>query len=243
MLPCQDCRRHQQRALLSIHHAFEGGAQRDLCLSKADIAAQQPVHRYGRLHIGFDLIDTAQLIVRFVVGKAAFEVVLPIGVRRKRVSLDRHTLRVQLGQLLGHILNGLFHALARLLPLNRIELAKAHVRIVAHTDIFAHQIKLRHRHEQRIRTRVAYFDIILDNALDIAFNNPLEHADAVGRVHNIIARGQIADVAQLLALFGPRLAPARLRDGLCLRDDGKLDIGVLHAGAHTGRHHAHAAGL
>ena len=69
------------------------------------------------------------------------------------------------------------------------------------------------------------------------------YADAVGRVHNIIARGQIADVAQLLALFGPRLAPARLRDGLCLRDDGKLDIGVLHAGAHTGRHHAHAAGL
>ena len=38
-------RRHHDRDLLAVHRGDEGGAQRDLGLAEADVAADQPIHR------------------------------------------------------------------------------------------------------------------------------------------------------------------------------------------------------
>ena len=48
MLPRQQRGRHHDRDLRARHRGDEGGAQRDLGLAEADIAADQPVHRPAR---------------------------------------------------------------------------------------------------------------------------------------------------------------------------------------------------
>jgi hypothetical protein len=45
------------------HRRDEGGAQRDLGLAEADIAADQPVHRFGRFQVAQHILDRALLIL------------------------------------------------------------------------------------------------------------------------------------------------------------------------------------
>ena len=45
MLARQQRRRHDDRRLLAVDRGGEGGAQRDLGLAEADVAADQPIHR------------------------------------------------------------------------------------------------------------------------------------------------------------------------------------------------------
>ena len=64
MLPRQNGGGGQDGTLLAAHHAFERGAQGNLSLAHADIAAQQAVHRPGLLHIMFDLRRAGKLVRR-----------------------------------------------------------------------------------------------------------------------------------------------------------------------------------
>ena len=81
-------------------HRFEGGAQGDLGLAKADIAADQAVHRLGAAHIGFDVLNDTQLIFSFDEGKASFHLVLPSAVWAEGEALRLGALAVHLQQLL-----------------------------------------------------------------------------------------------------------------------------------------------
>ena len=51
VLPGQDGGGHQQRALLAVGDALEGGPQGHLGLAEAHVAAQQPVHGDRPLHV------------------------------------------------------------------------------------------------------------------------------------------------------------------------------------------------
>ena len=241
MLPREDGRGTEQRALLAVHHAFEGGPERHLRLAEAHVAAEQPVHRDGVFHIRFDLVDAAELVVRLLKGEPPLKVVLPVGVGRKRVALDRHPLGIEFCQLLGHVLDGLFDPLAGLLPLDGIQFIEAHVRVVPHADVFADEVELGDRHEEHVGARVADFDVVLDNPLHVPLDDPLKHADAVGDVHDVVPRRQIADIAELFTLLGAGLPLGALHDRLGLRDDRELQVGVFHARRHARRDDVHHA--
>ena len=77
MLLGQNGGRHQNGDLLAVENALHRRAQRDFGLAEAHVAAEQPVHRRGRLHVVLDLVDAAELIVRFGVFKALLELLLP----------------------------------------------------------------------------------------------------------------------------------------------------------------------
>ena len=78
--------RREERHLLAVHHRLEGRAHRHLGLAVADVAAQQPVHRRGRLHVGLDVGDRRPLVGRQVVRERALELLLPVRVGRERVA-------------------------------------------------------------------------------------------------------------------------------------------------------------
>ena len=120
VLPGQDGGRHQDGALLAVHHALEGRADGNLGLAEADVAAQQAVHRHRALHVGLDLLDAAQLVVGLVVGEAPLKVVLPVGVLPEGVALGGLALGVELNQLVGHVLDRLFDPGAGLGPLGGV---------------------------------------------------------------------------------------------------------------------------
>ena len=94
MLPRQNRRRHQDGALLAGGDALKRRAQGDLRLAEAHIAAQQSVHRRFTLHVVFNLVDAAQLVVRFVVFKVRLKIVLPFVVFGERKALLLHALSV-----------------------------------------------------------------------------------------------------------------------------------------------------
>ena len=69
--------RHEYRRLAVIEDALHRRAQRDLRFAVADVAAQQPIHRRFRLHVGLDLAYAAQLIVGFGVAEVILKLALP----------------------------------------------------------------------------------------------------------------------------------------------------------------------
>ena len=52
--------RGEDRHLLAVLHGLERGPQRDLGLAEPDVAADEAVHRDGRLHVLLDLLDRAR---------------------------------------------------------------------------------------------------------------------------------------------------------------------------------------
>ena len=76
MLARQQGGRHDHRHLLAAIAATEGGAQRDLGLAEADIAADEPVHRPAGRQIVERRVDGFVLILGLLIGKARAEFVV-----------------------------------------------------------------------------------------------------------------------------------------------------------------------
>ena len=73
--------RHEDGDLLPVLHRLEGGAQRDLGLAVADVAADEPIHRPPAKHVGLDLGDGPLLVAGLGIGKGLLELALPGRVR------------------------------------------------------------------------------------------------------------------------------------------------------------------
>ena len=73
MLAGEQGGRRDHRDLHARHRGDEGGAQRDLGLAEADIAADQPVHRLAGGEIVEHVGDRAVLVVGLLIGEAVDE--------------------------------------------------------------------------------------------------------------------------------------------------------------------------
>ena len=115
--------------------------------------------------------------------------------------------------------------------------------ILSAADVFAHQIELGDRDIEDIRAGIADLDIILDHTVDIHLLDPLEDADAVGDVDDIVARRDIRDRPDALA----RLLAAGAADGgpgiaaPAVGDERHPHRPVFEAGRQPRRHHHHLA--
>ena len=79
-------RRHEHRDLRAVEHRLGRGAQRDLGLAVADVAADEPVHRDRPLHVGLRLGDRLQLVGRLLVRERVLDLLLERAVGRERVA-------------------------------------------------------------------------------------------------------------------------------------------------------------
>ena len=77
---------HQDRHLLAVHDRLEGGAQGNLRLAVAHVAADQPVHGLGPLHVPLHVADGLELVGRLVVREGRLELLLPGRVGREGVA-------------------------------------------------------------------------------------------------------------------------------------------------------------
>jgi hypothetical protein len=75
MLAGQQRRGHDHRHLHAGHGDGEGGAQRDLRLAEADVAADEAVHRLARGEVLQHVGDGARLVVGLDIGEARAELV------------------------------------------------------------------------------------------------------------------------------------------------------------------------
>ncbi len=123
----EDRRRRQHQYLLAVVRRLERRPQRDLGLAVADVAADQPVHRPRRFHVGLDQLDRLALVGRLGEGKALLEVALPVGVRLERVPCTSPALGVEAQKLAGKLLRRAPRARLHRLPARAPQLAQRRV--------------------------------------------------------------------------------------------------------------------
>src|SRR4029450_4819275 len=93
MLLGQNGRGREDCNLFAVHDRFKRSANGDFGLAKADITANQTVHRLPMLHIDFRVDDCFQLVRRFAKWKRMFEFLLPFLIRSKCVCRAAPSLR------------------------------------------------------------------------------------------------------------------------------------------------------
>ena len=117
MLICQNRRRSEQSTLLARHDALHCRTESDLRLAKADISAEQSLHRARTLHIGLYLVYRAHLVISFDIGKAFLKVTLHFIIGIECESYAFFAFRVKRDKLVRHILYRALDVAARFLPL------------------------------------------------------------------------------------------------------------------------------
>ena len=199
----EDRRRHQHQHLLALVGRLERRPQRDLGLAVADVAADQPVHRPRRLHVGLDQLDRLALVGRLGEREALLELALPVGVGPERVPAAALRSAYRLKQLARQLLRRAPGARLHRLPAGAAELAQRRV-LAAGADVARDLRELVGGHEHAVVALVFEVQVVARDVRHGARLKAREAGHAVVLVHHDVARAQLGERAQR-----PLRAPAR----------------------------------
>jgi hypothetical protein len=132
----EDRRRHEHEHLLAGVGGLERGAQGDLGLAVADVAADEAVHRALGLHVALDELDRLALVGRLLVGELRLELGEPLGVLGEAEAAAPLALGVEVEQLAGELLRRAPGARLHRLPALAAELGQRRV-AAARADVAA----------------------------------------------------------------------------------------------------------
>ena len=148
----EDRRGREDEHLLAVVGGLERGAQGDLRLAVAHVAADQAVHRLRALHVGLDVLDRLALVGRLLPGEARLELAQPLRVLGEVVALAALALGVEVEQLAGQLLGRAAGARLERLPRLAAELGQRRVR-AARADVAADLGQLVDGHEDLVGAR------------------------------------------------------------------------------------------
>ena len=241
----QDGGGHQDGGLLPVQDALHHRPEGHLRLAVAHVAAQQPVHGAGALHVRLDLGDAPELVLRLRIGEGLLELPLPGGVRGEGEARPLLPLGVQGDEALGQILGGLFGPGLLPGPLGAPQLVEPGVLgVLAAADVLAHQIQLGDGDVQAVAAGVVDLDVVLLHAVH---RHPLdagEPAHAVVLVDHQVPGGQVRVGLELLpvgVLFDPLALPHGRSGELPLRQHRQLQGRPLAAGGQGAQGQPHLA--
>ena len=135
MLPRKYGGGNEHRHLLSVHNRFKCGANCNLCLAEAHVAAEKSVHGARHFHIVLDFFNAAKLVVGFFIWEPVLKVALPVGIRAEGEAFRMHTLGIEGNKLLCHILYGGANPAAGALPFGGVELVELYAGIFTRADV------------------------------------------------------------------------------------------------------------
>ena len=182
--------RHEHRGLLAVLHRLEHGADGDLGLAEADVAAHEPVHRHRAFHVGLHVDDRLQLVGRLLVRERVLELALPRRVGRERVARRVQPLLVQHDELLRDLRDLGAHTRLRLRPLAAVEPAQR--RLVA-AGVVPDRVDLVGRDVELVVAAVLEQEVVALDARDGALDHAPEPGDAVLVVHDEVAGLEVVE--------------------------------------------------
>ena len=213
-----------QSDLATGHRHDEGGAQRDLGLAEADIAANQPVHRLAGLEIPEDIGDRAVLVVGFLIGEAVDELrIAAVGLGND--AGPRRALRRNLDELAGDLADALLHP--RLAPLPGLPAETVEADAFAVAAVAAQQFDVLDRHIELVAARIFERDAVVRDLAHRDLREALVAADAVVGVDDEIARRQRRQLGEerIGGLALPAAAHQPIAEHVLLGEDGDLGRG------------------
>ncbi len=224
-------RRGEHGDLLAVQNGLERGAHRDLRLSVADVAAEEPVHGNGPLHVALHVRDRLGLVGGFDIFERVFELLLPRGVLREREALRLRSPRVHAQEVLRQVANGLANGRLLSRPGSASETVELRLRALR-AGIFLDPVELLHGEQQSLLLAVGNLDEFAFFRADGKPFQSEEFPDAIIEVHDEIPGLQVAQVRQERVgcpLPGRRGRSVRAED-LLLRDEGKTAAPKAEAG-------------
>ena len=222
MLSGQQGRRHEHGDLLAVLDRLERRSDRDLGLTEADVAAQQPVHRMGEFHVALDRLDRRALVGRLDVGERLLHLVLPRGVLGERMALGVDPLLVQHHEFLGDLADSGTHLALGLREVRPTQLVQLR-RLAA--DVLAQGVDLVGRDVELVAALVRDQQVVALDAPDGPFDHALVLADAVLVVHDVVAGLEILERRRGLPLgLADRSVGASPTGEIALGDDRHLGV-------------------
>ena len=217
--------RHQNGHLLAARNGHERGAQGDLRLAEAHIAADQAVHGFAVQHVLLHGLDRGRLIGRFFEGKTRREGLVIAWPDLEGMALASRPLGIKVEQFRRRIAH-----LGGRAPLGFLPLAAAQTvqgcGFRRRAAVAADEVQLRHRHVELVVVGVFQQHEFRGTVAQIEIEQTLIAADAVVRVHHRIAHLDLGQIAQHAfdGRAGFCVASARLadlgREQFVLGDDG-----------------------
>ena len=197
VLLAEDRRRHEHRDLPARVDRLERGADRDLGLAEADIAADEAIHRPRALHVALGRGDRGDLVLGLLVRELRLELALPVAVGGVRDALRRRARGLDAQQLAREVACAFLGVFLRLLPAPAAEGRQPRTRR-ARADIALDELDARRGHmdlgalvelEREELLHAARAEIALARSLPVAREQlePDEARDAVVAVHHIVA--------------------------------------------------------
>ena len=220
MLAREQGRRGDDHGLLAVDRGGEGGAQRDLGLAEADVAADQPVHRPAGGQIVERRLNRALLVRRLLIGKAGAEFVVQTlrdGEARRGVH---HALGGDADEFARHLAHALLEPrLARLPACSAKPVELAGLRAVARQEL-----EIFDRQEQPVAAGVVNLEAVVRRARGLDRLKADEAPDAMVDMDDEVAGGERARLRQhvLGAAPAPRLADQSVAEDVLLADDGEV---------------------
>ena len=247
---------HEDGHLLASKHGLIRGAQGNLGLAVAHVAAEQAIHGNGADHILFDLVGGGQLALGLLIGKGVLKGLLVAVVQGEGMPRPTHTLGVEADQILGHVLGGRFGTRLGLLPGLASHAGELDLSVLGtRTDIFGDLLQLFHGEKELVASRVADADVVARHALAGQRLNARVLSNAVAFVDHIVPDLKLGvgeDALGVLAFFlaqggscteGKAAARIGAQGEQCHVGNGKLKSGYRFLPEHAGRSALHALGI
>ena len=190
MLLREHGRRHENRHLLAVARGFERGAQRHFGFAVSHIADDESIHRSRFFHIGFDVVNRAQLVFRFDVRKGRFEFVLPLIIRRKGVTRNDFARGVEFEQFVRNVRDRFLRAFFDLRPFRRTHSTQRR-RMSTWRGIPAQAVDLMHRHVEHIAALIFDLQKFAFGSVERDARQSAKNSYAVIDVNDVIANRKI----------------------------------------------------
>ena len=187
---------------LPLSIGLEGGAHGQLGLAVADVAADEPVHRPGALHVALDLGERRQLVGRFLVGEGSLELGLPVGVGRKGDAWLGLAQGLQLDHVAGQVEDGRLNPCFLCCQLSAAELRQLRIRLGA-ADVLLHQVDLGRRHVDADALPKFEDQVLFGLTVLVEHLHAAVASDAVADVNDKIVLGQVEKAVDGARLDSP----------------------------------------
>ncbi len=233
-------RRREDRDLLAVLHRLEGRPHRDLGLAVADVAADQPVHRDGLLHVALHLGDRLELVGRLLVRERVLHLPLPRRVGTECEPDRSLALAVEDHELRRDLLHRTADPVARLLPVGAAHLAE---RRRVPTRVAADRADLVGRDVELVATAVRDEQVVTLDPTDRPGDHPLVAPDPVHLVHDEVVGLQVLVVVDGLSRLARPSVDAPAAGEIGLGDQGQPCVGEHHAALERRDDERQAAGL
>ena len=194
----EDRRRREHQRLLAVDGDGERGADRDLRLAEADVAADEPVHRPRRLEVLLDGLDRGLLVRRLAVRELRLEPLEPLVPQVVGDARRLLPLRVEREQLAGELAHRRARAVLEVVPRLAAELRqRRHGRVGA--DVARDLAELLVRDVEPVVAAEAEEEVVARDARDLLRLEAEQLADAVVLVHDVVAGAQVGERLQRAA--------------------------------------------